>query len=141
MAVQQSQTNEQLEAPRAENAEADKAITQLAAERDSAWKAYVQLQMQTLNDRAKLDPESTALRVWCLQAEAEAMELIGKIDMLEQRDGYRESPTTTSATLGPYSYPALGGLGSGLTAHSSPQLGRGMSGLGMRQVPTPPSAG
>ncbi len=83
MAVQQSQTNEQLEALRTENAEAHTAITQLAAERDSARKAYVQLQMQTLKERAKLDAESTTLRVRCLQAEAEAMELKEKVGILE----------------------------------------------------------
>ncbi len=69
------------------NAEAHKAIIRLAAKRDSVRKAYVQLQMQTLNDRAKLDAESTAFRVQCLQAEAEAMESKGKIDIMEQRGG------------------------------------------------------
>ena len=82
-----------------------------------------------------------ALRVRCLQAEAEVMELKEKISTLERRCGYHVSPTTTSATLGPYSQPAFGGMGSGLTAQASPQLGRGMSGLGLPQVPTPPSAG
>ena len=85
--------------------------------------------MQTLKERAKLDVESTALGVRCLQAQAEVMELKGKVDNLG---------TTTSATLGPYSYSALGGIGSGLTAQASPQLGRGMSGLGLPQLPTPP---
>ena len=141
MAVQQSQTNEQLETLRAENAEAHEAITWLAAEHDSARKVHVQLQMPTLKERGKLDAESTALRVRCLQAESEAMELKGKVDILEQRGSYRQSPTITLATLGPYSYPALGGLGSGLTAQACPQLGRGMSGLGLPQVPTPRSAG
>ncbi len=97
--------------------------------------------MQTLTDKAKQDAESNALEVRCLQAEAEVMELKEKIDILERRGGYHVGPTTTSATLGPYSHPALGGMGSGLTAQASPPLGRGMSGLGMLQVPTPPSAG
>ena len=125
MAVQQSETNEQLEALCTENEETHKALAQVAAERDSARKAYVLLQMQMLKERAKLDAESNTLGVRCLQAEAEVMELKEKIGILEWRGGYRVSPTT-SATLGPYSHPALGGLGSGLTAQASPQLGRGI---------------
>ena len=113
----------------------------MAIERDSVRKAYVQLQMQTLKEKAKLDAESTALRVRCLQAESGAMELKEKVDILEQKGRYRESPTTTLATLGPYSYPALGELGRRLTAQASPQSGRGMSELGLPHVPTPPSAG
>ncbi len=67
------------------------------------------------------------------------MELKEKIGILERRDGYHVSPTKTSTTLGPYSHSTLGGMGSGLTAQASPSLGRGMSGLGTRQVLTPPS--
>ncbi len=93
--------------------------------------------MQTLKDRAKRDAESNTLEVRCLQAEAEVMELKEKIATLEGRGGYHVSPTTTSATLGPYSHPTLGGMGGGLAAQASPQLGRGMSGLGLPQVPTP----
>ena len=141
MAVQQSETNEQLEALRTANEEAHKALTEMAAERDSTRKACVQLQMQTLTDKAKQDAESTALEVWCLQAEAEVLELKEKIGILERRGGYRVSPTTTSATLGPYSQPAFGGMGSGLAAQASPQLGRGMSGLSLLQAPTPPPVG
>ncbi len=141
MAVQQSETNEQLKALHAENEEAHKALTQVAAERDSAQKAYVQLQMQTLKEKAKLDTESNTLGVRFFQAEAEVMELKEKIGILERRGGYRVSPTTTSATLGPYSHLAFGGMGSGLTAQASPQLGRGMSGLGLPQEPTPPATG
>ncbi len=99
------------------------------------------MQLQTLKERAKLDAEPTTLRVQCLQAEAEPMELKEKIGILERKGGYRVSPTTNSATLRSYSHSALGGLGSGLTAQASPQLGRGMSGLGLPQVPTPPLAG
>ncbi len=113
----------------------------MAAERDSLRKAYVQLQMQTLKERAKLDAESNTLGVRGLQAEAEVMELKEKIGILERRGGYRVCPTTTSVILGPYSHPALSGLGSRLTAQASPQLGFGMSGLGLPQVPTPPPAG
>ncbi len=141
MAVQQSETNEQLEALRTANEGAHKAIAEMAAKRDSAWKACVKLQMQTLTDKAKQDAEFNVLEVRCLQTEAEVMELKEKIGILERRGGYRVSPTTTSATLGPYSQPAFGGTGSGLTAQASPQLGRGMSGLGLPQAPTPPSAG
>ncbi len=141
MAAQQSWTNEQLEALRADNAELHKAVERLASERDRTRRANVQLQLQSLTDKATLNTDSNALRARCLQDKAEVEELKGKIDIMEQRGGYRESPTITSATLGPYSYPALGGLGSGLTGQASPQLGGGMSGLGMPQVPTLPPAG
>ncbi len=97
--------------------------------------------MQILTDKPKQDAESNALEVWCLQAEAEVMELKEKIGTLETRGRYHVSPTTTSVTLGPYSHPAFGGMGSGLTVQASPQLGRGMSGLGLPQTPTAPSAG
>ncbi len=69
------------------------------------------------------------------------VELKEKISPLERRGGYQVSPTTTSATLGSYSQPAFGVKGSGLVAHVSPQPGREMSGLGTRQVLTPPSVG
>ncbi len=97
--------------------------------------------MQTLTDKAKQDAASNALEVRCLQAEAEVVELKEKIGILERRGGYHVSPTTTSATLGPYSHPAFGGTGSGLAAQASPQLGRGMSGLSLLQAPTPPPVG
>ena len=141
MAAQQSRTNEQLEALRAENVELHKAVERLAGERDRARQASLQLQLQSLSDKAALNADANALKARCLQAEAEVEELKGKIDILEQRGGYQESPTTTSATLGPYSYPALGRLEGGLTAQASPGLGGGMSGLGMPQVPTLPPAG
>ncbi len=92
-------------------------------------------------EKAKQDAASNALELRCLQAEAEVVELKEKIGILERRGGYHVSLTTTSATLGPYSHSTLGGMGSGLTAQSSPSLGRGMSGLGTRQVLTPPSVG
>ncbi len=123
MAVQQSETNEQLEALRTANKAAHEAIAELAAERDSAQKACVQLRMQTLMDKAKQDAASNALEVRCLQAEAEVVELKEKIGILERRGGYHVSPTTTSATLGPYSHPAFRGTGSGLATQASTQLG------------------
>ncbi len=83
----------------------------------------MQLQLQSLTDKAMLNADSNALRARCLQVEAEVEALKGKIDILEQRGGYRESPTTTSATLGPCSYPALSRLEDGLTAQASPRLG------------------
>ncbi len=145
MAVQQSKTNEQLEALRTANEAAHKAIAELAAERDSARKACVQLRMHTITDKAKQDAAedaaSNALEVRCLQTEAEVMELKEKIGILERRGGYHVSPTTTSATLGPYSHPALGGMGSRLTIQASSQLGGGMSELSVPQVPTPPPLG
>ncbi len=156
MAVQQSETNEQLEAIHTANKAAHKAIAELAAERDSARKACVQLWMQTLTDKAKQDAASNALEVQCLQAEAEVVELKEKIATLERRGGYHVSPTTASATVGSYSQPAFGGRGSGLVPQVSPQpgrvmgglttqappsLGRGMSGLAARQLLTPPSMG
>ena len=141
MATQQSRTDEQLEALHAENAELHNTVERLAGERDRAWRANVQLQLQPLSDKSALNADANALKARCLQAKAEVEELKGKIDILEQRGGYRESPTTTAATLGPYPYPALGGIGGGLTAQASPQLVGGMSGLGMPQVPTLPPAG
>ncbi len=127
MAVQQSQTNEQLETLRADNAKLHTAIEQLAGERDRMWQANVQLQLQSLNEKTTLDTDSNALRVRCLQAEAEVVELKGEIDMMKQRSGYRGNLITTSAALGPLSFPALGGLGGGLTTQASPQLGGGIS--------------
>ena len=141
MAAQQSWTNEQLEALHAEIAELHKTIGRLAEERDRTRRANVHLQLQSLKDKAALNADCNALRAQCLQAKAEVEELKGKIDLLEKRGGYRESPTTTSAALGPYYYPALGGLGGELTAQASPHLGGAMSGLGMPQVPTLPPAG
>ena len=141
MAVQQSQTNEQLEALRAENAKLHTAIEQLAGERDCARQANMQLQLQSLNEKATLDADSNALRVWCLQAEAKVDELKGKIDMMKQKSGYRENAAITSAALGPLPFPTLSGLGSGLTTQASPQLKGGMSGLGVPRAPTLPLAG
>ncbi len=141
MAVQHSETNEQLEALRAENAAAHKALAEVTAERDSARKACVQLRMQTVTDKAKQDAASNALEVWCLQAEAEVVELKEKIGIVERRGGYHVSPTTTSATLGPYSQPAFGGVGSGLAAQASSQLGGGKSQLSVPQAPPPPPLG
>ncbi len=88
MTVQQSWTNEQLEALRAENTQLHKAIGQLAGECDHARRANVQLQLQSLTDKAVLNADSNALRAQCLQAEAEVEELKGKIDIMEQRGGY-----------------------------------------------------
>ncbi len=95
MAAKQSQTNEQLEALHAENAELHKAIKRLASEHNRVRQANVQLQLQSLNQKAALDADSNALRIWCLKAEAEVVELKGQIDMMKQRSGYRENPTTT----------------------------------------------
>ncbi len=53
----------------------------------------VHLQLQSLNEKAALDADSNALSVRCLQAEAEVVELKGKIDMMKQRSGYQENPT------------------------------------------------
>ncbi len=117
---------------RAENAELHKAID---------YQANVQLQLQSLNEKAALNADSNALRVWCLQAEANVAELKGKIEILERRSGHREDPTTTSAALGPLSFHALSGLGSGLTTQASPQPGEGMSGLGAPRASTLPLAG
>ncbi len=156
IAVHQHGTNEQLEALRADNIAAHQALAEITADRDSTRKAYVQLQMDTLTEKAKQDTASNALEVRCLQAEAEVVELKEKINTLERRGSHHVSPTTTSATSGPYSQPAFGGKGSGLVAQVSPQpgrgmsglaaqappsLGRGMSGLVALQVLTPPSVG
>ena len=141
IAVHQHGTNEQLEALRADNIAAHQALAEITADRDSTRKAYVQLQMDTLTEKAKQDTASNALEVRCLQAEAEVVELKEKISILERRGGYHVSPTTTSATLGPYSQPAFGGMGSGLATQASPQLGGGLSELRVSQAPTPPPLG
>ncbi len=49
--------------------------------------------------------------------------------------------TTTSAALGPMSLPAPSGMESGLATQASPQLGGGMSGLGMPRASPLPLAG
>ncbi len=141
MAVQQSEVNEQLEALRAENVAAHKALEEITTDRDSTRKAYVQLRMDALTEKAKQDAASNAIEVRCLQAEAKVVELKERIRTLERRGGYHVSPTTASATLGSYSEPAFGGKGSGLVAQVSPQPGRGMSGLSRPQAPTPPPLG
>ncbi len=141
MAVRQSETNEQLEALHAENVVAHQALTEMTADRDSTRKAYVQLRMDALTEKAKQDAASNAIEVRCLQAEAKVVELKERIRTLERRGGYHVSPTTASATLGSYSEPAFGGKGSGLVAQVSPQAGRGMSGLSRLQAPTPPPLG
>ncbi len=148
MAVQQSEVHEQLEALRAENVAAHKALEEITANRDSTRKATVQLRMYALTKKAKQDAASSTLEVRCLQAEAEVVELKEKISTLERRGSYHVSPTTASATLGSYSQPAFGGKGSRLVAQVSPQPGRGMSGLGRGmsgssalQMLTPPSMG
>ncbi len=156
MAVQQSEVNEQLEALRADNVAAHEALEEITADRDSTRKAFVQLRMDALTEKAKQDAASNPLEIRCLQAEAEVVELKEKISTLERRGGYHVSPTTASATLGSYSQPAFGGKGSGLVAQVSPQPGRGMSGLttqaspslgrrmsglAARQMLTPPSMG
>ncbi len=56
----------------------------------NARRANVQLQLQSLTDKATLNADSNALRARCLQAEVELEELKGKIDILEQRGRYRE---------------------------------------------------
>ncbi len=140
IAVRQDQANERLEALQADNKEAHRALAQVAAERDRARKNYVDLQMQTLQDKARRDAESNALEVQCLQAEAEVLELKEKVDTLEGRGAYRVSPPSASATLGPTSHPVFGGLGR-RSAQTTPLMGRGMSGLGVPQDLTPPSAG
>ncbi len=88
-----------------------------------------------------LDADSNALKVQCLQAEAEVIELKGKIVMMNQRSGYRESPKITSAAMEPLSFPTLSGLGSGLTAQTSRRLGGEMSGLEVPQASPLPAAG
>ncbi len=92
IAVQQSQSNEQLEALCTERMQRHMRLSLSFAEHGGAQKGCVWLQMQTLKERAKLDAESTTLRVWCLHSEAEAMELKEKIGILERRGEYRVSP-------------------------------------------------
>ncbi len=86
-AVQQSEVNEQLEALRAENVVAHKALEEITADRDTTQKAHVQQRIEALTEKAKQDAASSALEVRCLQAEAEVVELKEKISTLERRGG------------------------------------------------------
>ncbi len=52
MAVQQTEVNEQLEALRAENAAAHKALEEITADCDSTRKTYVQLRLDALTEKA-----------------------------------------------------------------------------------------
>ncbi len=141
IAVNQDQVNEWLEALQIENKELHRNFAQMVVERDHARKEHVNLQMQTLRERAQWDTASNTLEVRCLQAEAEVVELREKVATLERRGAYSVSPSTASVTLGPYSHSVSSGAGSGLAAQASPQLGGGLGGLSMPQVPTPPSVG
>ncbi len=154
-----SETDEQLEALRTENAVTHRALEEITADRDNLRKAHVQLRTEMLTEKAKQDTASSALEVKCLQAEAEVIELREKVATLERRGGYNVPPPTASATAGSHPQPAFGGRGSGLVAQVSPQPGRvmggpttqapssmgrgmrGMSGLAARQLLTPPSIG
>ncbi len=123
MAVQQSETNEQLEALRAENVVAHQALEEMTADRDSTRKAYVQLRMDTLMEKVKQDAASNALEVRCLQAETKVVELKEKVNTLERRGGYHVSPTTTSATLGSHPNLPLVGREAGSWLRSLPIQG------------------
>ncbi len=59
------------------------------------------------------------------------VDLREKVATLERRGAYSVSPPTASATLGSYSHFVSSGAGSGLTAQASPQLERGLGGLGV----------
>ncbi len=121
MAVQHTQTNEQLEALHAENEKLHKAIRRVAGERDRTWQDNLQLQLQSLNDRAKLTTESNALQARCLQAEAEVAELKGRTEIMKQMSEHQGDTTATSAALRPLSFPALSGIGSGSATRASPR--------------------
>ena len=151
-----SETDEQLEALRAENAATHRALEEITADRDNLRKAHVQLRTEMLTEKAKQDTASSALVVKCLQEETEVIELREKVAILERRGGYHVPPPTASATAGSHSQPAFGGRGRGLVAQVSLQpgkvmggpttrapssLGTGMSGLAARQLLTPPGLG
>ncbi len=78
MAVQQSQTNEQLEALCAEGNKLRKAIQKVAAEREGARQVNLKLRMQSLGDKAKSATEFGVLRARCMKAEAGVTKLQGK---------------------------------------------------------------
>ncbi len=138
MAVQQSLTNEQLEALHAKNKKLHTAIERVVGKRDYARQANLQLQLQSLNDKAELTTDSHALWARCLQAEAKVAELKERIKELSEHQG---DSTATSAALGPLSFLELSGIEGGLTIQASPQLGGGISGLGMLWASTFPPAG
>ncbi len=131
MAVQQSQTDEQLEAQCAECDRLHEAVETAVANRNHARKANVQLQMQSLQDKANSTTESSALRAQCMKAEAEVAKLQVENEILKQISAEQEDAAATSATLRPLSFPTLSGMESGLVTQASPQLGGGMSGIGM----------
>ena len=74
-AVQQSQTNEQLEALCAECNKLHEAIQKAVTDRDRTCKANLQLWMQSLQDKANSTTENSALRARCMKAEAEVAKL------------------------------------------------------------------
>ncbi len=79
MAVQQSQTNEQLEALHAECNKLREAVQKAIANRAHTHRANVQLRMQSLRDKANSTTENSALRVRCMKAEAEVAKLQGEM--------------------------------------------------------------
>ena len=66
IAVNQDQVNERLEALQVENKELHKNFVQMVVECDRAGKDHVNLQMQTLQERAQWDTASNALEERCL---------------------------------------------------------------------------
>ena len=130
MAVQQSQTNEQLEALCADCNKLNEVVQKAITDRNNIRRANVQLRMQSLQYKANSTTENSALRVCRMKAKIEVSTLQGENEILKQMSAEQESTTANSATLGPLSFPALSGMESGLTTQASPQLGGGMSGLG-----------
>ncbi len=133
MAVQQSQTNEQLEALCAECDNLHAVIQKAVTYRDSARQANLKLQMQSLLDKASTATENSALREWCAKAEAEVDRLREENKILKQMSAEQESATATSAALRLLSFPTLSGMESGWVTQASPQLGGGMSGITMSE--------
>ncbi len=108
-----------------------KATQKLATECNNARQANLKIWLQSLDDKAKSTTESNALRARCIQAEADVTKLKGEIEILKQMSTDQEDTAATSAVLRPFSFYALSGIDSGLVTQASPQLGGGMSGLGM----------
>ncbi len=74
----------------------------------------MQLQMQSLQDKANSTTEYSALRAQCMIAEAEVDKLQGENEILKQMSAEPEDATATSAALRPLSFPTLSGMESGL---------------------------
>ncbi len=149
LAAQQSQTNEQLDVLHAECNTLRAAATKTVAECDPSCRAHLKLWMDSLTGTTTSVTE-TALMERCIKAKAMAEELQKENTLLKERNVAQSQmldeqelaaiaktgATTTSAAMGPLSFPTLSEVE---MAQASSQLGEGMSGISTpRASPLPP---